>query len=148
MNKFITILTFTMFSFSLSSDVINNSIEKNSKIFENVALDIWEFAELGYLENKSSALLADTLKENGFKITKGLAGIPTSFIAEYNNGGPVIGILGEFDALPGLAQTSSPYKELAINDTNAGHACGHHLFGAASAWAAVAVKDWIIKNNV
>ena len=148
MNKFITILTFTVFSFSLSSDVINNSIEKNSQIFENVALDIWKFAELGYLENKSSALLADTLKENGFKITKGLAGIPTSFIAEYNNGGPVIGILGEFDALPGLAQTSSPYKELAINDTNAGHACGHHLFGAASAWAAVAVKDWIIKNNV
>ena len=81
MNKFITILTFTVFSFSLSSDVINNSIEKNSQIFENVALDIWEFAELGYLENKSSALLADTLKENGFKITKGLAGIPTSFTA-------------------------------------------------------------------
>ena len=148
MNKFAYIVIFTTFSFSISSDVINSSIEKNSKIFENVALEIWEFAELGYLENKSSGLLADTLKANGFKITKGVAGIPTSFIAEYSNGGPVIGILGEFDALPGLAQTSAPFKEIAINDTNAGHACGHHLFGAASAWAAVAVKDWIIKNNI
>ena len=148
MNKFAHIVIFATFSFSISSDIINDSIEKNSQIFENVALEIWEFAELGYLENKSSALLADTLKANGFKITKGVAGIPTSFIAEYSNGGPVIGILGEFDALPGLAQTSAPFKEIAINDTNAGHACGHHLFGAASAWAAVAVKDWIIKNNI
>ena len=111
----------------MSSDVINDSIEKNSQIFENVALVIWEYAELGYLENKSSKLLADTLQENGFKITKGVAGIPTSFIAEFNNGGPVIGILGEFDALPGLSQTTAPFKEIAINDTNAGHACGHHL---------------------
>ena len=67
----------------MSSDVINDSIEKNSQIFENVALEIWEYAELGYLENKSSKLLADTLQENGFKITKGVAGIPTSFIAEF-----------------------------------------------------------------
>ena len=132
----------------MSSDVINDSIEKNSQIFENVALEIWEYAELGYLENKSSKLLADTLQENGFKITKGVAGIPTSFIAEFNNGGPVIGILGEFDALPGLSQTTAPFKEIAINDTNAGHACGHHLFGASSAWAAVAVKDWILSENI
>ena len=132
----------------MSSDVINDSIVKNSQIFENVALEIWEYAELGYLENKSSKLLADTLQENGFKITKGVAGIPTSFIAEFNNGGPVIGILGEFDALPGLSQTTAPFKEIAINDTNAGHACGHHLFGASSAWAAVAVKDWILSENI
>ena len=132
----------------MSSDVINDSIEKNSQIFENVALEIWEYAELGYLENKSSKLLADTLQENGFKITKGVAGIPTSFIAEFNNEGPVIGILGEFDALPGLSQTTAPFKEIAINDTNAGHACGHHLFGASSAWAAVAVKDWILSENI
>ena len=77
---------------------------------KKIALQIWEYAELGYLENKSSNLLANELEKNGFTIRKGLAGIPTSFIAEYNNGGPVIGILGEFDALPGLAQTSSPFK--------------------------------------
>ena len=111
-------------------------------------MQIWDYAELGYLENKSSNLLANELEKNGFSIQKGLAGIPTSFVAEYNNGGPIIGILGEFDALPGLAQTSSPFKEVANNDTNAGHACGHHLFGAASAWAAVAIKEWIKKNNI
>jgi aminobenzoyl-glutamate utilization protein B len=148
MNKLINIIFLSIFSFSMSSDVINDSIEKNSQIFENVALEIWEYAELGYLENKSSKLLADTLQENGFKITKGVAGIPTSFIAEFNNEGPVIGILGEFDALPGLSQTTAPFKEIAINDTNAGHACGHHLFGASSAWAAVAVKDWILSENI
>ena len=69
MNKFSHIVIFATFSFSISSDIINDSIEKNSQIFENVALEIWEFAELGYLENKSSALLADTLKANGFKIS-------------------------------------------------------------------------------
>ena len=148
MTKLLTSTLLIIFTYSVFADDINNSIEKNSKIFEKVALDIWDFAELGYLENKSSNLLANTLKENGFKITTGLAGIPTSFIAEFNNGGPVIAILGEFDALPGLSQTTSPFKEVAINETNAGHACGHHLFGASSAWAAVAVKDWILKHNI
>ena len=137
-----------LLAISVSANEIDNSIKNNKKAFEKIALQIWEYAELGYLENKSSNLLANELEKNGFTIRKGLAGIPTSFIAEYNNGGPVIGILGEFDALPGLAQTSSPFKEVADNDTNAGHACGHHLFGAASAWAAVAIKDWIKKNNI
>ena len=137
-----------LFAASISASVIENSIKDNKKTFEEIALQIWDYAELGYLENKSSNLLANELKKNGFTIQKGLAGIPTSFVAEYNNGGPIIGILGEFDALPGLAQTSSPFKEVANNDTNAGHACGHHLFGAASAWAAVAIKEWIKKNNI
>ena len=137
-----------LLTISISANEIDNSIKDNKKAFEKIAIQIWEYAELGYLENKSSNLLANELEKNGFTIRKGLAGIPTSFIAEYNNGGPVIGILGEFDALPGLAQTSSPFKEVADNDTNAGHACGHHLFGAASAWAAVAVKEWIVKNNI
>jgi aminobenzoyl-glutamate utilization protein B len=92
--------------------------------------------------------LAESLENEGFIIEKGVAGIPTAFIAEFNNGGPVIGILGEFDALPGLAQTNSPFKEVIDNSTGAGHACGHHLFGAASAWAAVAVKEWLVKNNI
>ena len=137
-----------LFTASISASVIENAIKDNKKTFEEIALQIWEYAELGYLENKSSNLLANELEKNGFTIQKGLAGIPTSFVAEYNNGGPIIGILGEFDALPGLAQTSSPFKEVANNDTNAGHACGHHLFGAASAWAAVAIKEWIKKNNI
>ena len=74
--------------------------------------------------------------------------MPTAFIAEYGFSGPVIGILGEFDALPGLAQSISPFKEVVDNGTGAGHACGHHLFGAASAWAAVTVKEWLQDNNI
>ena len=87
-------------------------------------------------------------KKEGFKITKSVAGIPTAFIAEYGSSGPVIAILGEFDALPGLAQSNSPFKDVIDNGTGAGHACGHHLFGAASAWAAVAVKEWLESKNV
>ena len=127
---------------------IDDSINSHQEQFENVALTIWNHAELGYQENKSSDLLAKELQNEGFKITKGVAGIPTAFVAEFGSGGPIIGILGEFDALPGLAQTTSPFKEVADNNTGAGQACGHHLFGAASAWAAVSVKEWLVKNNV
>ena len=131
-----------------NADQLDEIISSKKNTFQKIAIDIWELAELGYLEHKSSELLADELRKNGFKITKGVADIPTSFVAEYSNGGPIIGILGEFDALPGLAQTSSPFKEVAQNETGAGHACGHHLFGAASAWAAVAIKEWIVENDI
>ena len=131
----------------LESDSVIKSINYHKNKFENIAIDIWNYAELGYLELKSSDALAKSLRDQGFQIKKGVAGIPTAFVAEFNNGGPVVGILGEFDALPGLAQTNSPFKEIANNSSGAGHACGHHLFGAASAWAAVAIKEWLIKNN-
>ena len=113
-----------------------------------MANEIWDYAEVGYQELKSANLLINALQSQGFEIKTNLAGIPTAFIAEFNNGGPIIGILGEFDALPGLAQTQSPFKEVINNSTGAGHACGHHLFGAASAWAAVAIKEWIVENNI
>ena len=125
---------------------LDKALNKHQKTFEDVALKIWDWAEVGYQEHKSSALLKEELLANGFTIESGVAEIPTAFIAEYSNGGPVIGILGEYDALPGLMQTASPFKE-ERDDVIAGHACGHHLFGAASAWAAVAIKEWLIKNN-
>lgn len=146
-NLFILMLT-SFFSFNAHSSSIEKSIQDHKNTFSEVALKIWDHAEMGYQEFKSSNLLAYELEKEGFKITKGVAGIPTAFIAEYGLSGPVIGILGEFDALPGLAQSTSPFKEMINNETGAGHACGHHLFGAASAWAAVAVKEWIDKNNV
>ena len=146
-NLFILMLT-SFFSFNAHSSSIEKSIQDHKNTFSEVALKIWDHAEMGYQEFKSSNLLAYELEKEGFKITKGVAGIPTAFIAEYGLSGPVIGILGEFDALPGLAQSTSPFKEIINNETGAGHACGHHLFGAASAWAAVAVKEWIDKNNV
>ena len=143
--NFLVIIGLSSFT---NADQLDEIISSKKNTFQKIAIDIWELAELGYLEHKSSELLADELRKNGFKITKGVADIPTSFVAEYSNGGPIIGILGEFDALPGLAQTSSPFKEVAQNETGAGHACGHHLFGAASAWAAVAIKEWIVENDI
>jgi len=144
----ISALILILLSNNILSDDVLESIESHKTKFQNVALEIWNYAELGYQEEQSSSLLASSLEDAGFTIKKGVAGIPSAFIAEFNNGGPVIGILGEFDALPGLAQTTSPFKEVLDNPTGAGHACGHHLFGAASAWAAVSVKEWIVKNNI
>ena len=138
--------------FGLAEEIYASSIDQNvinhKKQFSDLAIEIWNHAEMGYQETKSSNLLAYELEKEGFTITKNVADIPTAFIAEYGSGGPVIGILGEFDALPGLAQSNSPFKEVIDNGTGAGHACGHHLFGAASAWAAVAVKEWLEFNGI
>ena len=151
MSKKFNFLILVLF-FGLAQEVytsqIDQSINNHKKQFSDVALEIWNHAEMGYQETKSSNLLASQLEKEGFKITNNVADIPTAFIAEYGSSGPVIGILGEFDALPGLAQSNSPFKEVIDNSTGAGHACGHHLFGAASAWAAVVVKEWIESNGI
>jgi aminobenzoyl-glutamate utilization protein B len=136
-----------VFSIStLADSTLNRSINKHQKTFEEVAMKIWDWAEVGYQEYKSSELLQLELAAHGFTITTGVANIPTAFIAEFSNSGPVIGILGEYDALPGLMQTDSPFKEVK-EGVIAGHACGHHMFGAASAWAAVTVKEWLVKTK-
>ncbi|MBA4729997.1 MAG: amidohydrolase [Gammaproteobacteria bacterium] len=131
-------------SFHLFTDV-SDYIEQTKPKYDQLALDLWEFAEMGYLETRSANAIKDILRNEGFSIKDKVAGIPTAFIAEYNNGGPIIGVLAEFDALPGLSQSTNPYRDSLGGD--AGHACGHHLFGAASVHAAVAVRDWLKKNN-
>ena len=136
----------TLFSFTATNaqkktaDVLKK-LDDRRDTYAKIAQDIWELAEMGYLEEKSSALLQQTLATAGFTIKEGVAGIPTAFLAEYGNEGPVIGILGEYDALPGLSQQAVPEKKSAGKE--AGHACGHHLFGTASAAAAIAIKDWL-----
>ncbi|MEQ8329336.1 MAG: amidohydrolase [Longimicrobiales bacterium] len=118
-------------------------IDRNEETFGTVAQQIWDWAELGYLETRSSALLRETLREAGFTIRDGVAGIPTAFVAEWSNGaGPTIGILAEYDALPGITQDRSPERD-PIDDKPQGHACGHHLFGAGSTAAAMATKEWM-----
>ena len=112
----------------------------------SLARQIWDWAELGYLETRSSELLQQTLKDQGFKVKKGVAGIPTAFVAEYGRGGPVIGILAEFDALPGINQDAVSSR-MPVTNKAAGHACGHNLFGAGSVGAAIAVKDWLDTNG-
>ncbi|MBL7875365.1 MAG: amidohydrolase [Cyclobacteriaceae bacterium] len=126
-------------------DVIK-SIDAGYDQYTQVAHKIWEYAEVGYQETKSSALLQETLSQAGFKIEKGVAGMPTAFVATYGSGKPVVGILGEFDALPGVSQDAVPELK-KVEGRPAGHACGHHLFGTASAAAAIAVKDWLIANK-
>ncbi|WP_350291332.1 amidohydrolase [uncultured Croceitalea sp.] len=121
------------------------AIDSKSEAYEAIAQEIWNYAEMGYQETKSSNLLQKTLQEEGFQIKTGVAEIPTAFIAEYGSGYPVIAILGEFDALPGLSQQAVPEKKSA--GKVAGHACGHHLFGTASSAAAIAVKDWMKANK-
>ncbi len=108
----------------------------------SVARQIWQWAEVGYQEKRASGLLQDKLQAAGFNIEKGVAGIPTAFIAEYGKGGPVIAILAEFDALPGINQNDVATRA-PVDGKGAGHACGHNLFGAGSMTAAIAVKDWL-----
>ncbi len=122
-------------------------IESNEKEYSEAALQIWDYAEVGYQEYESTKLLQNMLKDEGFKVTAGTAGMPTSFIAEYGSGHPVVAILGEFDALPGITQEAVPHRQKA-EDKIAGHACGHHLFGVGSAAAAISVKDWMKKENI
>lgn len=107
-----------------------------------LAMDLFDYAELGYLETRSTERLAGYLEGAGFSIERGVAGIPTAFVASRGSGGPVIGILAEFDALPGLSQAPVPRRRPLAPDAP-GHACGHHLFGTASATAATAIAEWL-----
>lgn len=117
-------------------------VNTKSKLGANLAQQIWSLAELGYQEQRSSSLLQNTLRDAGFEVDAGVADIPTAFVATYGSGGPTIGILAEFDALPGLSQAAVPMRQPLI-DNGAGHACGHHLFGAASTTAAIALSEWL-----
>ncbi len=125
-----------------AKDQIIKNLDKQKEEYGNIALKIWDWAEVGYQEEKSSSLLKETLSSEGFEITEGVADIPTAFIAEYGSGSPVIGILAEFDALPGTSQNAVPYKDIKV-EGGAGHACGHHLFGTASTAAGIEVKKWL-----
>ncbi len=108
-----------------------------------VALKLWDWAEPGYQEKKSAEALADLAEKAGFTVKRGVAGIPTAFTAELGSGKPVIGIMGEFDALPELSQEAVPFRKSRANGNGYGHACGHHLFGVASLSAALAVGEQI-----
>lgn len=122
-------------------------LQSNYELYKKNALQIWDYAEVGYKEVKSSALHQQTLKDNGFSVETGVAEIPTAFVATYGNGKPVIGILAEFDALPGMAQDTVPEKK-PVEGKNAGHACGHHLFGTASVAAGIAIKKLIEEKKI
>lgn len=124
-----------------------SSLEDKFEELTQLSDKIWGFEEIAFRETQSSEALAKYAESQGFKVERGVAGIPTALIAEYGSGKPIIGILGEFDALPGLSQNTVPHKD-PRNHGAPGHGCGHNLFGVASLGAAVAVKELIEKKKL
>ena len=123
------------------------TIDKQRDELTALSDEVWRYAETALLETKSSKALADFAERNGFRVTRGVAGMPTAFVAEYGSGSPVIGIMFEYDALPGLSQKAQPSR--APIETGApGHGCGHNLFGVGSLAAATAVKDLIAAGKL
>ncbi|MFT4669425.1 MAG: aminobenzoyl-glutamate utilization protein B, partial [Ulvibacter sp.] len=123
------------------------SVEEHEAKLIEISDAIWANAEIAFQENQSSKLLADYAERNGFKVDRGVAGIPTAFVATYGSGKPVISVLGEFDALPGISQKAEPTKS-PLNKGAAGHGCGHNLFGAASLGSAIAIKELLEKGKI
>ncbi|MDI9338450.1 MAG: amidohydrolase [Alphaproteobacteria bacterium] len=142
---FFMLFLLVLFSYGQKSAVKQDAIDIVEKLqlsLTSISDSIWQFAELAMQENKSSKSLSDFAIKNGFKVTLGVAEIPTAFVAEYGSGKPIIGIMGEFDALPGLSQDTTPFPQALKNGKN-GHGCGHNMFGAASLGAAIAIKELI-----
>ena len=123
------------------------SVENHKEDLISISDKIWANAEIAFQETESSKLLADYAEANGFTVERGVANIPTAFIATYGEGKPVISVLGEFDALPGISQKAQPTKE-PLEAGAAGHGCGHNLFGTASLGAAIAVKEMIEAGEI
>ncbi|MFC0407472.1 M20 family metallopeptidase [Roseomonas elaeocarpi] len=109
---------------------------------------VWGMPELNYGEHRSAAEHEAMLREQGFRVTTGLAGIPTAVMGEAGEDGPVIAILGEYDALPGLSQEAGVAEHRPVENGGPGHGCGHNILGSASMLAATAVKDWLAANGL
>ena len=139
---FLSLFTITGIAAEEKEERIIASIDDRAPQYEEMALKIWQWAEVGYQEIVSSELLQEHLRSAGFDVETGVAGMPTAFVASYGSGRPVVGILAEFDALPGINQDAVPNRQ-PIEGKGAGHACGHHLFGVGSTAAASAVKEWM-----
>lgn len=142
-NKLFTVMFVLSFAVNASAQIdIQQFLDSRYSATAEMAKTLWDYAEVGYQEENSSALLQSSLSAEGFRIEAGVAGIPTAFVASYGAGGPVIAILAEFDALPGITQDAVPTRS-PIATKGAAHACGHNLFGAGSVSAAIAVKYWL-----
>jgi aminobenzoyl-glutamate utilization protein B len=143
----IVLLAFAPFAHA-QKDVAVKAASAHADANWPTALKIWEWAEPGYQEKKSADALAAVAEKAGFKVTRGVAKIPTAFVAEFGSGKPVIGIMGEFDALPELSQEAEPFRKPRAGGNGYGHACGHHLFGTASLSASVAIAEQIKAGTI
>ncbi len=154
MKKAILLGAFVLSALSVSAQKMNAnkkaaiaSVEKHKAALIQLSDSIWSLAEEAFQEDISSKLLADYAEKNGFSVERGVAGMPTAFVASYGSGKPVISVLGEFDALPGISQKAQPTKE-PLNEGAGGHGCGHNLFGAGSLGAAIAAKELIEQGKL
>ena len=154
MKQIFTIFLLSISFITVQSQSVNklkkellSSIDQKTSDLTSLSDKIWEAAEVAFREDKSAEYLMEYAEANGLIIEKGLAGMPTAFTATYGEGKPVIGIIGEFDALPGLSQDSVPHRHELI-EGGAGHGCGHNLFGTASLGAAIAIKELIEKGDL
>ncbi len=123
------------------------AVEAHGAELLSLADQVWDFAELGLRETRSAALLAGFLEEQGFALERGVAGMPTAFVASYGEGRPVVGIFGEYDALPGLSQQAAP-RRAAVVEGAPGQGCGHNLLGAGALGAALATKELIAAGRL
>ena len=130
-----------------NKQAVVQSVDKRQNELTMLSDQIWAYAEVAFKEAKSSKALADYAEAAGFSVARGVAQLPTAFVASYGSGKPVIGVLGEFDALPGISQKAQPSKE-AYTEGGAGHGCGHNLFGVGSLAAAIAVKELIAQGKL
>jgi aminobenzoyl-glutamate utilization protein B len=136
----LAVLILLPFTAAAADDAVLARVAAHADRFGAISRQIWETPELGFHEEKSAALLQNELRANGFTIASAVAGMPTGFTATWGSGKPVIGILGEFDALPGLSQKDVPTQD-PVSAGAPGHGCGHNLLGSGAALAAVAAKE-------
>lgn len=132
---------------SAAKKAVVQSVDRHASELTGLSDQIWAFAEIALKEHRSAAALADYAEQQGFKVERGVGGMPTAFIASYGSGRPIIGVMGEYDALPGISQKAAPEKT-PLEEGAGGHGCGHNLFGAASLGAAVAIKEQIAAGKL
>ena len=124
------------------------TVEALRPTIDRLAIELWNYSETALRENRSAALLAATLEEAGFSVEREVAGMPTAFVASYGTGAPVIGILAEYDPLPGVGNEAVPERRAREDGVTSGHGCGHNLFGAGSVGAALALKTVMEKHRL
>ncbi|CDQ41999.1 MULTISPECIES: amidohydrolase [Virgibacillus] len=131
----------------MAKNSILDWLDEKQSFFSEIANDIWDHPQLAYEETYAATLQMDTLRQAGFTIKSDIAGIPTAFVAEFGNSQPIIGVLGEYDALPGLSQKKSTTRQ-EINPNGPGHGCGHNLLGTAGVEAVIALKTEMENNQL
>ena len=144
---FVSITSFAQKGMSKNKKALLTSVEKHKNELIKISDEIWGLAETAFEETKSAEILANYAEKQGFNVERGVAGMPTAFVATYGSGSPVISVLGEFDALPGISQKATPTKS-PLKEGAAGHGCGHNLFGAGSLGAAIAIKELIQAGKI